>query len=348
MIDFKRDPGLWVAVLLWCAVCLFVDSLVGTGMARAVRSESFEQAPGVVTKSEITGGHKGGVDFDIEYTFVVNGQWFTGTEYHVQPQIVGNGYWRAASESLPVGTVVTVHFDPRNPSDAVLVPGFRADQLLAVWMLMPFNLVMVGMLYSVGWPVRKRREFDPALTRCVRPTAAGWLVRVSPLNGVLPCTFFAFLGVSFVGFFVGIGAAFLFDGGAPLWFVIPLWVVGTSAAIWLGPRISHSEVLDINAHEGLITFPLLGGRRTVRFDQALGVDVVIEPRTKNRVQYDEFIVRLRWRDDFDREQVTQLASYADRVNADALTGWLREHLGVPAAPPLAEATTDMVDARPDQ
>ena len=53
---------------------LLIDGMIGSGVVEAVRSESFEPAPGIDTKSEIRPGRKGTVRFNLEYEYTVNGQ----------------------------------------------------------------------------------------------------------------------------------------------------------------------------------------------------------------------------------------------------------------------------------
>src|SRR5262245_12299269 len=178
MIGPKDKQEAWIIASIVSVFILLPDVLLASGPVKAVRSESFEQTPGVVTRSEIAAGHKGSVDYEVEYIYTVNGQQYTSKEYHVQPQLLGNGYWRAAHDNNPVGKQVTVYFDPDDPGTAYLVPGLRSDMLLVYWCLMPFNLLVAGLWWN-AWN-RSRRAFDPALRRCVRETPAGWLVRPDP------------------------------------------------------------------------------------------------------------------------------------------------------------------------
>ena len=48
MIDLQRDNGAWAILPFWGALVLVFDVMIGGGMRQAVRSESFDTAPGVM------------------------------------------------------------------------------------------------------------------------------------------------------------------------------------------------------------------------------------------------------------------------------------------------------------
>jgi hypothetical protein len=200
-MDFKRDqavPGLFLAVLV---VVLGADIFLGRYFAEAIRSDSFDTTPGVVTKSEMGRDSQRKPRFDVEYTYTVNGRQYTGTKYHVWPRLVGNKYWFAARDAHPVGTPVTVYFDPDDPTNAYLSPGLGPDALFIAWFLAPFNLIMVGAVWAAWCRRRRPRCFDPALRRCVSPTRDGWWCRPHPQNRFRVVAFVALLLIMFVGYF---------------------------------------------------------------------------------------------------------------------------------------------------
>lgn len=312
---------------------LFVDVMLGSGLVRAVRSESFESVPGVVTKSEIR--RKRGASFILEYEYAVNGQRYTGTTYHVQPQLVGNGYWYAAHDAHPVGAVVTVHYDPAAPGTAYLRPGVRPDVVLLLLCLTPFNLVMVGFVYAAWWQLTGRRSFDPALVRCVREVPGGCLVRADPNARFLPNAFVVLGASTFAGSFAVGAFTALSDFPPPWWAGISAWAAILVVTVVLASRKTHRTLIHLGEPEGAVAFPADGGRVTVARENLLGINTDTRTRQRNGITSDVFGVSLRWRDEFDQEHTTLLAEYTESADAVVLAEWLSERLRLPIAARVA-------------
>jgi hypothetical protein len=310
---------------------LIGDAWGGSKLVEAALSERFETAPGIVTKSEIKPGHKGSADFELEYAYAVNGQRYTGTEYHVQPQFVGNGYWHAAHNANPVGQPVIVYYNPDAPHVAVLVPGLRTDVLFLLWLATPFNLIMIGLSGAWVWHLRGCRAFDPLLRRCVRRTRAGWLVRPDPTSRFVVIALAMLFVVTFVGCFVCGAYMGAFDFPPPWWVPALMWSVALVAPVVIGLRESRRCLLHINEEKRALTFTANSERVTLPLEDVLGTDVKIETRKSNGVEYAVSIVSLRWRDKFDQELTTPLAVYEEPADAAALVGWLSERLHLPSA-----------------
>ncbi|MBY0455944.1 MAG: DUF3592 domain-containing protein, partial [Gemmataceae bacterium] len=185
--------------LVWAGVVVVADAAVAYGVRTAVRSADWTPTDGVVTRSELKFGRKNSVSLDLAYSYAVDGRRLTGREYQPGPHLLPSDKWRAVHAALPVGSRVTVHYNPADPAEAVLVPGLKPDVLLVLLGLMPFNVIAVGLGWAWWAAVTRRRQFDPA--RDVRPTADGYAAR---LNGFGPVAVFAaaLLALSFVGVLV--------------------------------------------------------------------------------------------------------------------------------------------------
>ena len=329
MFNFKRFPIPLVFVLFWTAFMLFLDAKLGPGFIRAVRSADFPTAPGTVTKSEIAWTKRRKPRLVLEYIYTVNGQEFVGTHYHVEPQLVGNPYWLAAHDAHPVGSAATVYFDPDDPGRAVLRPGFRADSLLLMLALTPFNLIMIGLWWARRWRLADRREFDPALARSVREVPGGWRVRPTIWSGFVQSTFLAFLLITFVGSWLG--GAFLVLSSVPAgwWLPVMMWSVALTAAPAFGFYWSQRALIQLNEQEGTITLAGRWKRITLNREQVRGITITTEQRTQNNQPWDASVVTLHWRGDLDEEQSARLATFADPADANSFTVWLGERLGLP-------------------
>jgi hypothetical protein len=315
---------------------LVFDGIIGSGFVETARSESFETVRGIVTRCELKRARKGGVSIDLEYEYTVNGQLFTGTKYHVGPQFVGNKYWEAAHGSLPVGAQVMVYYDPDEARTACLVPGFRTDSLFLLWILTPFNLVMLGFLYEAIWYVMGRRAFDPALSRCVWLSRDGYSARPHPDTQFVAKAFVILLGITFAGSFLAGGYILAFDFPPPLWIPLAMWGLALGATVVFGERASWHALIHINELEGTIAFPVDWKRVIVIRSRVIGVEQTTEKRSKKELgEFEIFVVALRWRNDDDHEELTKLAEYDERADAEALANWLCEHLGLTAVPTLS-------------
>jgi hypothetical protein len=328
LLNFKRDPSVWVGAVFWIVLMLIIDGLLASGFVEAVGSESFETVRGVVTKCDLGRGGKGGVYLDIEYDYTVNGQLYTGTKYHLAPQLVGNKFWETAHNSLPVGTQVMVYYDPDEPRTACLLPGFRTDALFLLWVLTPFNLVMLGFIYEAIWYLLGRRAFEPSLKRCVWHAQDGYFARSDPYSQFVANAFLILLVVTFVGSFLIGGYVLTFELPPPLWIPLTMWGLALAVTIVFGLRESQRTLIHINELEGTIAFPVGWARATVTRSQVLGVENTTEKRGKKAEEYEIFVVALRWRTDDGHEELTKLAEYDERADAEAFGNWLRERLGM--------------------
>jgi len=335
VFDFKRDNGAWAFGVIWAGIFLLIDVFIARGLIEAARSEWFATTPGVVTKSDIKRGGRGSVRFEVEYTYTVNGQQFTGTKYDMQPHFVGNAYFYAARDAHPVGTPVTVHYDPNDPATAYLAPGFRSDWLFVAWWLTPFNLVGIGFLWAGWWHLTKRRGFDPALRRCVRRTQDGWLARPDADTRWALSSFAVLLIVTFFGCFLCGAYVMTFDFPPPWWLPVLMWTFAIVVSVLAGRWDSRRWLLHLNELEGTVSFTHNHEPVTISLNVILGVDLITEIRKPKGSSYEVVVISLRWRDKFDQTQTTKLAEYADAGDAVALVAWLSGHLGRPAVAQLA-------------
>jgi hypothetical protein len=334
VIDFKHGDRVWALPFFVLVPMLLVDTLLAPVVVKAVRSEWFESAPGVVLKSELGRGPgtKGGVDFDLQYEYTVNGRRYIGTEYLVQPHIVGNDYWRAAHSANPVGKVVTVYYDPANPDASCLVPGLRADVPVFVWGLLMFHLVVVGMWWGWAEVQFRWRAFDPALRRCVRETPDGWSVRTDPTTRFIVIAFWVLLIVGFAGGILAVVSVLVLDSviNFRLPWVVPvaLWVVVPALAWGIAAYGSREALIFINEREGTLEFAHDRQRVTIARADLLGIDTRTEKR-KSGEEYEVTVISLCWRDKFDLEQTKWIAEYDEPADTTALVDWLSERLGLP-------------------
>lgn len=313
--------------LVWAGFVLVADAAVAYGVRTAVRSADWTPTDGVVSRSELRHGRKGSVSLDLAYTYTVDGQRLTGREYQPGPHLLPSGKWRAVHAALPVGSRVTVHYNPADPAEAVLVPGLRPDVLLVLLALTPFNVIAVGLGWTWWAAVTRRRQFDPA--RDVRPTADGYAAR---LNGLGPTGVFAaaLLGLSFAGIFVviigvhnwgGVPVSWAVDGG--IWAGI-LAVCGLLALRHRQPR-AVVEGLDTLT---VPTTPTGRATATVPRSAVLEIDVRTATRRTRRSVRPVFMPTLVLDPTHPGPTEMPFAEYPEQADAEAVAGWVRERLGL--------------------
>jgi hypothetical protein len=311
---------------IWTLVVIPFDVMAVYALVWQLRAVGFETAEGVIIRSGVRTEH--GSDgpthaLDVAYNYEVDGRWYTGTRYSYGEMSTNTGAWQRVSAGLPVGKRVPVHYNPGDPDDAVLRVEPTGAQLLMLWFLAPFNVIVVG-----GWVyVRRmnRPEFDPADRRRVVATPGGWRVR---LPGTGPLTAFGcVLGAfGFVGTFVW---AFGWGANPPVPLIATASVLAVCAAGAVAVLSPHAW-LEVNESERTLRF----AGKAVAFDEVRSLDVEEEVRKDSdgdtTYRYHCEVVlpaggptpRLR------------LATFNRREGADAFAAWLRERLGPSVAPGL--------------
>jgi len=324
----KNVIGSWFGFLfavVWIGGIAFADGGIAVGVWRAVQSANWPTTPGTVTDSHLQTQRKS-VTLFVRYTYTVHEQEHTGTRYDDGPAFLPKQKWPKAQSELPVGSSVTVYYDPAAPATAVLHPGLGPEILPTVLAFVPFNLVAV-FLGSMAWnAIRCRRGFDPA--RDVQPAPAGLIVR---LNG------FGRLGVFGVALFVlslvgTFGVAVLLHS---VWEIPPSWLLdgailggmvlasGLIVAKWGAPRYL------VEGLNGFTVPTTPTGQKMTDLPRAAikHVDVQTETRRGGKGRtYEVHVVSLVVAEGRERHTV-RFAEYHDLVDARALADWLLERLG---------------------
>lgn len=123
----------WFVVVTGIMACVAVFFVVMGALEwkRAAASPSWSTANGVITESRVvesSGGRRRGRSYSakVEYTFEVDGQELKGTRISYRLQSSGQSGASECVARYPVGASVTVHYDPADPSQAVLETGWDA------------------------------------------------------------------------------------------------------------------------------------------------------------------------------------------------------------------------------
>jgi hypothetical protein len=154
-----------VGVFLTLLVGLF-DVFLAKGVVVAWGTRGWVAAEGRILASAVTRSyrHRGrsqkGVA--VSYEYWSQGYRRQGTRYAPNDPGTSSGSWAEdVVAALPPGKAVTVYVDPGDPRQATLKRGVQGGDLLWPLLLVPFNLMVLGVWSGVALVLRARREGRP-------------------------------------------------------------------------------------------------------------------------------------------------------------------------------------------
>jgi Protein of unknown function (DUF3592) len=260
--ELDTRPLLFVVFFgFWSIITLLFDYGACTAIGHQLLALGFKEAPGVIASSRVkVDSDSEGTSYTpvIDYRYTAGGNQLTGNtirhgSFHVRP---GEAY--RLVEQFSAGSPVTVYYNPRQPSDSLLLPGLTSGHVFMVLFLTPFNLVMVG-----GWVAAwdwLHARCRGSLPRCAKLTSTydGFSLKIysmTPLTAAL------------IGFF-GVSAAAIFAVGVLSLFippVVPVIVACLCTAIvpvWIFRRqLKFAKVLEVNELRGTFEVRDGSGRR---------------------------------------------------------------------------------------
>ncbi len=320
--------------LFWSGITLGFDWFIGRTVYQRLHAESFATTTGTVTHSEVirSRGSKGGTNYQpkIHFAYTVLGREFTSECFHHGDMSGGDAKWaEQVTKDFPKAKSVTVHYDPENPADAVLLTGLEGSELFLAIFLTPFNCVMLAIWLvpltalqrrlwpqAAGVPVTQRFGHTHACLATVTPLAAALLA----LGGSAFATIFI-VGLS-AGTNPSVRVAGLAWGG--------IFTVAVLAFLLRWRRLSSGRddlVLDRAAHT--LTLPRTCGRREATQlgyadVKSIAIERVAHQGQKGGTTYSH-APTLHLRDN----RTERLADWCDETKATTFAAWLRAQLGLP-------------------
>lgn len=340
-----KGSGLPFALLftgIWSFVTLIFDAFVLVSLANQVAASNFHETTGVVTASEVSRSTDSDGDTtygaDITYTYRVEEEVYTSDRYaYGQMSTSSRSHAESIVAAHPVGTPVTVFYNPADHAEATLRQGVENSSLFLLIFLTPFNLVMLG-----GWTAVARLLFSRGRERA----CAGFLrsddgVRAVVRFTVLPdiaAAGIAMLATSFASIFV-VGFIAGFAPSKPLILATFVAIAGSGVAayVWRKWRVmSGRSTLEVDRLNQRVRLP----RRKRREAYAVALE--------NEVPFAD-IAEIRTPVDHNRKtnnrsthqlhlvlatpgiaEPVVLAKWLSETNAAAAAEWLRVELGLPA------------------
>ncbi|NMO21456.1 DUF3592 domain-containing protein [Pyxidicoccus fallax] len=323
-----RKFGTLALVFFWALFTLGADVLILQDPARDLLALGWPSVTGTITHSSVRELRGKGTTYhlDVRYTYDVGGQHFQGVRYrHFNRGLPDRGEVEERARRYAVGTEVPVFHSPGDPSRAVLEPGVTGGDLFMLMVLLPFNLVLVGITLS---PLRRKA---PGGTVSPEQRAGRLYVTLDDTSPVVAGAYGA--GYTTLACIVLVGIPTRFHPSLPLvalaWAAILL--VSLFAAGWKRSRLAsgHYElVVDPRARR--LSLPAIldrKERRDVAWDDIRDITVETHTQTSSRggtqTSYRPTLVLAAG--DPERRQEA-LVDWADADRAAALADWLRARL----------------------
>jgi len=335
-------------------VCLFMAFFVGVlsvvttamdvrlvyGIVMQTRAATWPTTRGIVDGSDVVEDHSSeGTSYTaaIRYQYRVDGRYYESNRIHYGFDFHGKRGAKRTLKPFPRGSDVSVYYNPRDPSQAVLETRIiEGGDLFAAMFLTPVNLLMIFCWLGLYNTIRKGRDEKPPAGDAVRVIEEERGVRVR-FTRVAPRGVAA-LWASVAAMAVMFAILMLFGGGDLLLPAVAGWAIILYAArrgyLRMKTRIDGGWYDLMIDEVGLtVTLPQMvpaykGAR--LSHDQLQRVEVHStrgKDGQSNRV-------RLRWSDGGDRSVVLLDARAPE--SAEALASWLRKRLVLET--PASDAT----------
>ncbi|HLX60584.1 MAG TPA: DUF3592 domain-containing protein [Planctomycetota bacterium] len=332
MSEIKSAAAIGCFALFWSTLTLLFDGAILYGVAQQLQVYVYASTTGLITKSAVSARphSKGGstYDVDIGYTYAVSGKSYDGTRYRYEHMSSSDNWAAVVVKNFPPGKSVTVFYNPRNPSDAVLIQGIEGFDLFAFAFLAPFNAVMLSFWYAGLKALRERRR-GKAFSD-VKILSEGSLTRARivafPAFAVAGMTLAAeaFVSVFVVGFFLG-GFHPSITVAVVQWSVLLL----SAAAVFVRQKVreqSGANDLIIDRVRREVTLPKYVARHEHVTLPLAAVSRISSRSTKDRRSSAvRHAVTIEWvASGAARAEI--VAEWQDQRKAEAFAEWLRQEI----------------------
>ncbi|MEI2611155.1 MAG: DUF3592 domain-containing protein [Candidatus Promineifilaceae bacterium] len=144
--------GTIIFILVFGAVGLGLFIGGALSFRAALSTQSWPTTEGRITSAQIyEDSDEDGTSYglNVSYNYTVNDQRYTGTRIELTDYSSSRNYAEGLAEKYPVEAVVTVHYDPADPTKSVLETGANWVQYLLMGMGCCFGLMPLFMIPSL-------------------------------------------------------------------------------------------------------------------------------------------------------------------------------------------------------
>lgn len=318
--------------LFWSSMTIAFDCIIVSTTWNQLAALSYPTAPGEIISSKIAKNDGDSQGIEIRYKFNVGGKEFTGDKYRYGETRSNDGWAKEVVAKHSPKTPVTVFYNPRDPSDAVLMPGIEGVDLFLPMFMTPFNMVMLGIWAAVWQSARdKRKSLADAGGLPIEDRGVDVRVRMAENSPLI----YACVGISAAAFVMVFVIGFSFGSHAPLAVMMAVWVVilAIGAGVYIRsarPLWNGSQDLTLNLTRGIVTLPATFGRKEVievKFADITGVAVNVDSGQGRQTEpFFKHEVTLYWRNDRGSTDSAQLYSFFAPNRAESFAEWLRKKI----------------------
>lgn len=316
--------GFWLLFWSICTVILDVGFLYD--MARQQAASAFPAVEGAITDAKVAEeSDADGTSYgaQLRYAYEVAGRNYTGGRDRYSKMFGSRKFALGVVQAHPLGSKVTVYYNPADPSDALLRPGLSAFDFFMLLFLLPFNIIAVG-----GWALalkamRRAGEMPPGLRILNRETEC----RVRPAwSSPVVAAACATLITSFVLVFV---VSFTTDAEPSVGAVVAAWgAVFAAAAIAWVRAVSGRYDLSVDRLHDTISLParfLRSAPPPVPRSAFFAVDLIERTHTDSDGDTTiRYVPTLRWRGEDGQPAEAAVFPQASRQHGQNLARRLRE------------------------
>lgn len=320
---------LWLATAGLSAGALTFNWVVVEGFFWQHRATAFPTTVATISRSEVveSRGRIGGPNYSLEltYQFTLVGQPYQGSR-------VRYFWWPSSKHRADIvrlqaeyhrARAVIAHYPPDSPGDAVLRPGVEGTDYLRALFALALTVLAIGATRLV---FGRRPGFDPDDPTQARQTDTGWEAHMpGASHAAVFCV--AFVASAVLGGFIVIAAR----GENPDPAVVGIALAGAvGAAAVAAALFSYHPTLAADLDARTLTLPAawLGRPVVVPFEHVGTIAVREELRNLNRSN-DTFLVHrceIGWGTSAG-VQITTIATYLHRADAERLAAWIKMALG---------------------
>lgn len=143
--------AIWFFTIIWCSASFIATVMIGSGIIADIGTSNWEPVDGVVKSSSVSSSTdgEGGTTYClyVSYEYTVNEKTYDGDRVSYSTENSCNSWSKNADDDYPEGKVITVYYDPGNPSESVLEPGLSGvDFFMCCFFIFP----LIGLILLYG------------------------------------------------------------------------------------------------------------------------------------------------------------------------------------------------------
>jgi hypothetical protein len=133
------------------------------GFTKAVTSYKWPTTDGTVVSAQVVRptGKSTKYIAEIGYSYQVGGKEYVSKKFKATSARGTSGWAKQVVEQHPVGSMVSVHYNPNKPQDAVLEPGLQSDNY---WMTVAPLLIIALLAFALFQQIKNRNKQPDGLS----------------------------------------------------------------------------------------------------------------------------------------------------------------------------------------